>query len=388
MAALAVQAMQFQMLVKAGQAEEALERGIFHALDVAKAHVVGDEREHLAGIVIGEAEAAADFGGHLSADFSMAVKADAVWRNAKRGLLTNVMQQGAQGQSFGTAGGQAIQKHERVDPDVAFRVILRRLRDALHLFDFRQHLLQKIGLVQQLKGAARTAFSKHFQDLVAHALMANLMDLRGEFTDGGEGLRFNRVAEAGGKAHGAEHAQLVFRESLMGLADGADDALLQVFASAHVVKDFARIGIKQQAVDGEVAALHVHTRVFGELDFVRMAAVRVSTVTAEGGDLDGVVGALAFCVVAAHGDKHHAELSAHGKSLRKDADDFLRRGGSGNVIVGGFAIEKQITDTAADEIGGVSVFAQSARDAGGFNRFIRGKIHVFFHRKGRKGRKE
>src|SRR3954462_3097004 len=106
------------MLLKLGQAEEALERGIFHALDVAKAHVVGDERKDLVSIVIGEAEAAADFGGHLGTDFSMAVKADAAWRNAKRWRLANVMQQGAQGQSFGATGGQAFQKHERVDPDV------------------------------------------------------------------------------------------------------------------------------------------------------------------------------------------------------------------------------------------------------------------------------
>src|SRR5579864_495956 len=100
----------------------------------------------------------------------------------------------------------------------------------------------------------------------------------------------------------------------MGLADSANDALLQVFASAHVVKDFAGIGIEQQAVDGEVAALHVHARIFGELDFVRMAAVRVSTVTAEGGNFNGVVGALACVGVSKDGDKHHAELSAHGKS--------------------------------------------------------------------------
>ena len=188
MAALAVQAMQFQMLVKAGQAEEALERGIFHAHDVAKAHVVGDEREHLVSIVIGEAEAAADFGGHLGADFSVAVKANAVWRNAKRRRLTYIMQQRAQGQGFGAAGGQVFQQHERVDPDIALGVILRRLRHALHLFDFRQHLLQQIGLVQQFKGAASMAFSKHFQDFVAHALTADLMDLRREFADGSEGL--------------------------------------------------------------------------------------------------------------------------------------------------------------------------------------------------------
>src|SRR5579871_1782386 len=259
-----------------------------------------------------------------------------------------------------------------MDPYVAFRVILRRLGDALHLFDFRQHLLKQIGLVQKLKGATRMAFSKHFQDLVTHALMAYLMDLRSEFTDGSKGLRFDRVAEAGGKAHGAKHAQLVFREPLMGLADSANDALLQVFASADVVQDFARIGIEQKAVDGEVAALHVHARILGELDFVRMAAVRISAVTAEGCDLNGVIGGLASVGVAKYRDKHHAELSAHGKRLRKDADDFMRRGGGGNVIVGGFAIKKQVAHAASDEIGGVSLFAQREGDARGFNRFVGG----------------
>jgi hypothetical protein len=66
----------------------------------------------------------------------------------------------------------------------------------------------------------------------------------------------------------------------------------------------------------------------------------------------------------------------------------LRRSGGGNVIVGGFAIEQQVAHAAADEIGGVSVFAQRVRDTGGFNRFVRGKVHSSFHRKGRKGRKE
>src|SRR5579864_6439079 len=100
MAALAVEAVQLKMLLKLGQTEEALERGIFHSRDVAKAHVIGDQREHLGGIVIGETEAAADFFGHFGADFSVSVKADTVWRNAKRGRLANIMQQRAEGQSF------------------------------------------------------------------------------------------------------------------------------------------------------------------------------------------------------------------------------------------------------------------------------------------------
>ena len=162
----------------------------------------------------------------------------------------------------------------------------------------------------------------------------------------------------------------------------------KIFAAANVVQHLAGIGIEQQAVDGEVAALHVHARVFGELNFIGMAAVRVSAVTAEGSDFNGVVVAFAFGGFTAYRDQNHAELGSDCKGLREDADDFLRCGRSGYVIVGRFAAKKQVADAAADEIGGVSVFAQSLRDTGGFNRFVRGKIHLFFHRKGRKGRKE
>src|SRR6266700_876377 len=42
MAALAIQTMELQMLIKLGQAQEAFQRGFFHAHDVAKAHVVRD----------------------------------------------------------------------------------------------------------------------------------------------------------------------------------------------------------------------------------------------------------------------------------------------------------------------------------------------------------
>jgi hypothetical protein len=109
-----------------------------------------------------------------------------------------------------------------------------------------------------------------------------------------------------------------------------------------------------------------------------MAAVRISAVTTEGCDFNGVVSGLAIGGISKDGDEHNAELSAHGKRLRKDADDLMRRGGSGNVIVCGFAIKKQVTHTAADEIGGVSLFAQSKRDARGFNRFVGGQVHFFF----------
>src|SRR6185312_7381220 len=190
------------------------------------------------------------------------------------------------------------------------------------------------------------------------------------------------------KADGAEHAQLVFCKALMSLTDGADNPVLQIFAAVHVVEDFTSIGIKQQAVDGKVAALHVKACVLGELNFIGMPAVRISTVAAKSCNFNGVVVAFAFWIIAADRNQHHAELRAPGESLRKDADHFMRRSGGGNVIVGGFAIEQQVAHTAADEIGGVSVFAQRACDADGFLRFVSRQIHFVFTAKDAKVAKE
>ena len=55
-----VEAVQGEVLVEAGQAEEALEGGLLHLEDVAEAHVVGDEGEDLGGVVVGEAQAGED----------------------------------------------------------------------------------------------------------------------------------------------------------------------------------------------------------------------------------------------------------------------------------------------------------------------------------------
>src|ERR1051325_9021794 len=117
-----------------------------------------------------------------------------------------------------------------------------------------------------------------------------------------------------------------------------------------------------------------------------MAAVRISTVTAEGCHFNGVIVALAFSTIATHGNQHHAELRTHSKSLGKNADDLMRRSRGGHVVVGGFTVQEQVANAAADEISRIAVFTQSMSDADGFNRFVSREIHFVFYRNGRKGR--
>ena len=66
--------------------------------DVGKPHVIVDQRQNLIGLVVGEAQAAADFGGHLYADFHVAIEADAVGRDAEGRRLAYIVQQRSPGQ--------------------------------------------------------------------------------------------------------------------------------------------------------------------------------------------------------------------------------------------------------------------------------------------------
>ena len=76
----AVQAVEGEVLVEAGQAQEALQGRLAHLHDVAEAHVVFDEREDLRGLFVGEAQAREDGFGDADADLDVAVEADAVVR--------------------------------------------------------------------------------------------------------------------------------------------------------------------------------------------------------------------------------------------------------------------------------------------------------------------
>ena len=59
----------------------------------------------------------------------------------------------------------------------------------------------------------------------------------------------------------------------------------QIVAAAGKVQNFARVRIEHQGVDGEVAAQSVLARIGFKLHRVRVAAIGVRTIAAEGGHL-------------------------------------------------------------------------------------------------------
>ena len=186
-------------------------------------------------------------------------------------------------------GGEFFEEQEGVDPDVAFGMVLAGLGHAVELRDFGQHFFEQAGAVEQFECAAGVAFGEHAGELVADAFAADLSDSGGELADGALGFRFDGEAEAGGEADGAEHAQLVFFEAAVGLADGADDPFAKIAFAADVIQNRGREvaglamqhGVEHHAVDGEVAAEHVFLGARGEADFGGMTAVVIGDVAAK-----------------------------------------------------------------------------------------------------------
>ncbi len=176
-----------------------------------------------------------------------------------------------------------------MNPHVALGVKLRRLLHAVHAIDLGQHMHQQARLVEQLESSARMAFRKHLRQFVANALAANLIDLWRQFLNRGEGTWLNDVPEARGEAHRAQHAQLVFAEAQLRLADGSHHALSEIFPPPDKIQHpVAAERIHQQAVDGEVAPLHVLLRTLGILHVIGMTAIRIDTVAAKGSYLNRV----------------------------------------------------------------------------------------------------
>ena len=348
----AIQTMQRKVLVEILQPHKALEGGVLHLHHVGKAHVIIYKRQHLRTLAIAEAQARHQLGGNGRADLHVAVKTNAVGSAAECCRLARIMQQRSPGERGRNSGGKAFQQQKGVSKDIAFGVVLRRLLDALHASDLRQHLGQQAERVEQLEGAAGAALGQHLGQLVAHALLAHLVNLRGVGADGRGRVLFDLVSEARGKTGGAQHAELVFGKAAAGVANGADDAVSEVLTPADEVVQLAVCGvgmgtqgIEQEAVDGEVAALDVHLRAFGVEDALRMAAVEVGSIGSEGGNLDVAAGPGLAQGLEWH--QHDSELCAHGTGPGKKRHHLVGTGRGGHVVVGRRAAQQKIAHRAA-----------------------------------------
>src|SRR5258708_30411559 len=156
---------------------------------------------------------------------------------------------------------------------------------------------------------ASLPFGQHAGQLIANPLAGDNLDFVCQIPDGGKRGRLNGVAESRSETDRAQHTQLVFGKALSGITDGADDFGFQILPSADEVEDLVADRIKQHAVDGEIAAGYVFSRILTETHFVRMAAIGVANVTAKG---------CGFYVSLWGGNEHDAKLRSDRVGLGGD----------------------------------------------------------------------
>ena len=186
----AVGAVQREMLVEAGQAQEFLQRRFLHARDMAEAHVIVDQRENLRGVVIREAQAPADFFGNLDAHIHMIIEADAVGSHAKRRRLAHIVQQRAPGQR-----GRARTAADC--PAAAACAQTRRPRDetpAAAATPFIAEISGSTSFSRPLSSSSRNArrrmaLGEHFREFVANPLARHHLNFVRQALDCGQRLR-------------------------------------------------------------------------------------------------------------------------------------------------------------------------------------------------------
>src|ERR1700723_1528513 len=192
---------------------------------------------------------------------------------------------------------------------------------------------------------------------------ANLRDFGSEFLDRAQSFRLDGVAEARSETYRAKHPQLVFAETRFGLANGTNDSVARVVASADEVEHFVRFRVEQQAVDREIAPLDVFLRSGGIHNFIGMAPVAVAHVRTKSRHFHRRGGA--FGLIARLRFLHHyhdAELRTHREAIRENLLDALRSWAGSHIVIGRFAVQQNVAHTSADEIGLVALGTERPAD--------------------------
>src|SRR5208337_3523878 len=251
--------------------------------------------------------------------------------------LANVVEEHSQSQRRG-GRAQALQHHHRMHPHVPLGMKLRRLGHPLQALDLRQHLLKQTRRIEELETLPGLPLGENLQNLVTDALGAHLADLHRLFSYGFLRRCIQREFQTRRKAHRAQHAQAVFAETLIRVADGANPARADIGLPAHIIDYLLLQRIVEEAVNGEVASQDVLLRSFCVPDLTRMPPVGVASITAERRHFH-----VAF--LARH--NHHTELSPYRQAFRKKPHHLLRHSIGRDVKILWNEAHHQVAHTAA-----------------------------------------
>ena len=176
-------------------------------------------------------------------------------------------------------------------------------------------------------------------------LRAHDADLRGHLADSRPGSRLNVQFESCGKADGAEQAEFVLGEPLLGVAHGAEQVAGEILTAADKIDHAIGNRVEKETVDGEVAAGRI---LLGrtERDVIGMTAVAIRGVAAEGRNLD-----LAGAIRTLHEDHPEGRADGPRPPPAERGADLVGHGVGRHVIVFGRFAQQLVTDAASRPVG-------------------------------------
>ena len=140
-------------------------------------------------------------------------------------------------------------------------------------------------------------------------------------------LAFDRKVECRSKSNGSQHAQFVFGDALVGVANRPNQFPLQIVAAVDVVDVLAGERIVKQTVDGEITPPSVlFSRTEGNV--IRMPAIGLIGITTKRGDVD-----LSCLLAAKHCDHTKRGTNLQGPPPAKDFTNLFRRSVGGDIVV-------------------------------------------------------
>jgi hypothetical protein len=193
---------------------------------------------------------------------------------------------------------------------------------------------------------------KEFDQFISNPLRAERVNLWSIGLKRFKGAGLNFEAELGGQPDGAEHSQMVFGKPLFRQADGANDFGAEIFLAANPVMHLVLHWIKEKAIDRKITALGVGDRV-PKADLLGAASVTVISFCAKGGDLK--------LLTLLNNDNDSEFFTDRDATLEGFANCVWPRVGC-HIVVGRFAPEQKVADTAADPKSLEAGFLQSGND--------------------------
>lgn len=218
------------------------------------------------------------------------------------------------------------------------------------------------GLMGEADGAEGGATNKQALNFLAKARDGSIGKFGGVTADGLEVGGADVEVELGGEANGTHHADGIFAETDVGVADGADAAGLEVTETTDVINDGEVVNVVEEAVDGEVTTEGIFLGcaegvVFELVESVRLIGDGVRRrCLAEGGGLDDLF---------AKDNMGETEATADEIAIAELALDFVGACVSTDVKIFWGPAKEQITDGTANEVGFVAELGEAVKNLKG-----------------------